>query len=89
MITITSKVDGFRRCGIAHAARPVCYPDDRFSEAEFAALLTDPMLVVTVDDTVELSGDGSGKGLPPVENSENEQESAGKKGKASSSTKGK
>lgn len=50
MITITSKKDGFRRCGIAHSAAPVEYPDDRFSPDELAALQNEPMLVVTVAD---------------------------------------
>jgi len=52
MIRITSKRDGFRRCGIAHAAAPVDYPDDRFSPGELEILKAEPMLTVTyIDET--------------------------------------
>lgn len=47
MIIITSKQDGFRRCGIAHPATPVEYPDDRFTEEELAELSSEPKLVVS------------------------------------------
>ena len=52
MIRIRSKQDGFRRCGMAHPARPVEYPDDKFSEEELEILKAEPMLVVeAVEDT--------------------------------------
>jgi len=46
MIIITSKKDGFRRCGIAHPATTTEYPDDRFTEEELEVLRKEPMLVV-------------------------------------------
>lgn len=46
MIIITAKRDGFRRCGMAHAARPVEHQDDAFSPAQLAQLQAEPMLVV-------------------------------------------
>lgn len=46
MIRISSKREGFRRCGIAHSKEPTEYPDDRFTPAELKALKAEPMLVV-------------------------------------------
>lgn len=46
-ITIVSKRDGFRRCGIAHPAAPTTYPEGRFTDDELARLEAEPMLVVT------------------------------------------
>ena len=46
MIVITSKREGFRRCGVAHAAGPTQWPDDRWTGAELAALMAEPMLTV-------------------------------------------
>jgi 3'-phosphoadenosine 5'-phosphosulfate sulfotransferase (PAPS reductase)/FAD synthetase len=46
MIRITAKKDGFRRCGVAHSAKPVEYADDRFSPAELKRLAAESMLVV-------------------------------------------
>jgi len=46
MIRITSKKDGFRRCGVAHPSKPTEYPNDRFGEEQLAALRTDTMLIV-------------------------------------------
>lgn len=46
MIRITSKKDGFYRCGVSHPAKPTDYPDDRFAEAELKALKNEPMLEV-------------------------------------------
>jgi len=48
MIVIKSKKAGFRRCGVAHPAEAVEYPDGRFTPAEIKILKTDPMLVVVV-----------------------------------------
>lgn len=48
MIRISSKREGFRRCGIAHTVTPVDYPDDRWSPAELAQLKAEPMLTVEV-----------------------------------------
>lgn len=52
MIRITSRKDGFRRCGIAHTKEPVEYPDDRFSEEGLEILKAEPMLIV---DTAEVT----------------------------------
>jgi len=46
MLIITSKKDGFRRCGIAHPARPAEYPDTAFTGVELAQLRAEPMLVI-------------------------------------------
>lgn len=48
MIRIRSLKDGFRRCGIAHSAQPVEYPDEQFTADELEQLLTEPMLSVLV-----------------------------------------
>jgi len=45
-IRITSKKEGFRRCGIAHSEKPVIYADGQFSKKELAALEAEPMLIV-------------------------------------------
>lgn len=45
-ITITSKRDGFHRCGVAHRDVPVTWPDGRFTDAEIAILKREPQLVV-------------------------------------------
>ncbi|CDL80191.1 HI1506-related protein [Xenorhabdus cabanillasii] len=47
-ILITAKIDGFRRCGIAHSDKTTTYPDDRFTAVQLAELQADPMLVVSV-----------------------------------------
>lgn len=49
MIRITSRKEGFRRCGIAHPAAPAIYPDDHFTDEELARLVAEPMLVVECD----------------------------------------
>lgn len=48
MIRISSKREGFRRCGIAHSVAPVEYPAGRWSPAELTALMNEPMLTVEV-----------------------------------------
>lgn len=50
MITITSKQDGFRRCGVAHPGVATDYPNDRFSEEELEILQNEPMLTVVVSE---------------------------------------
>ena len=55
MIVITSKREGFRRCGVAHAAGPIQWPDDRWTEAELDALMAEPMLTVAnVEQPLEM-----------------------------------
>lgn len=56
MLLITSKFDGFRRCGVAHSVQPTEWADDRFSEEQVACLKAEPMLTVEVFDF----GDGDG-----------------------------
>jgi hypothetical protein len=46
MIRISSKKEGFRRCGVAHGRRPVEYPDDHFSADELVILRAESMLEV-------------------------------------------
>ena len=47
-ILITAKVNGFRRCGIAHSDETVEYPDDYFTPLQLIELQSEPMLVVSV-----------------------------------------
>ncbi|MEQ9943634.1 HI1506-related protein [Pectobacterium aroidearum] len=51
-IQITSRSDGFRRCGMAHSAKTQTYPDDHFTTAELETLEREPQLIV-----VRVSGD--------------------------------
>jgi hypothetical protein len=46
MIRITSKREGFRRCGVAHSATPTDWPADRWSPEQRARLQAEPMLIV-------------------------------------------
>jgi len=46
MIRITSKIDGFRRAGVAHSSRPSDYPDGYFSDKQLAQLEAEPNLIV-------------------------------------------
>jgi hypothetical protein len=48
MIRITSKVEGFRRAGMAHSTKPQEYPDHKFSKEQIAALQAEPMLKVEI-----------------------------------------
>lgn len=45
-VIITSKQDGFRRCGMAHPANAVEHADGTFTAEQLAALKAEPMLVV-------------------------------------------
>lgn len=49
-IVITSKHDGFRRCGIAHPSTAARYPDDFFSEAQLRALAKEPQLILAYEE---------------------------------------
>nr|WP_288358470.1 HI1506-related protein [uncultured Pseudomonas sp.] len=55
-VTITAKIDGFRRGGIAHSAAGTHYPEGYFSESQLEAFRQEPQLVV-VEGVVEVSGD--------------------------------
>jgi len=46
MIIITSKKEGFRRCGVAHPATPTEHPDGTFTPGQIKALHNEPMLMV-------------------------------------------
>jgi len=52
VVTIASRRDGFRRCGVAHPEAETTYdPQDKdfpFSENDLEILMAEPMLVVTV-----------------------------------------
>jgi hypothetical protein len=53
MIIITSKKEGFRRCGVAHPASPTDYPDGFFTPEQIKALHEEPMLVVLEAEEAE------------------------------------
>lgn len=61
VIRITSKRDGFRRCGVEHPSRPVEYPDDRFTQEELERLKNEPMLIVEVIEEPKEEAKKSGK----------------------------
>jgi hypothetical protein len=48
MIVIKSKVDGFRRCGVAHSVAATSYEDGHYSKSELDALQAEPLLEVEV-----------------------------------------
>ena len=49
-IVITSKHNGFRRCGIAHSSTAARYPDDFFSETQLRALSKEPQLILAYEE---------------------------------------
>lgn len=55
-ITITAKLDGFRRGGIAHSSAATHYPEGYFSEAQLEVFRQEPQLVV-VEGALEAAGD--------------------------------
>lgn len=56
-VTITAKVNGFRRCGIAHPDTATTYPDDHFTKAQLDELQAEPMLVVSPGTAPETGAD--------------------------------
>ncbi len=53
-LVIRSKVAGFRRAGIAHAADPIDWPAGSFTLEQASAIAEEPMLMVKiVDETAE------------------------------------
>jgi hypothetical protein len=46
MIIITSKKEGFRRCGVAHPTTPTEHEDGFFTPDQIKMLRAEPMLVV-------------------------------------------
>ncbi|MGO2233105.1 MAG: HI1506-related protein [Marinomonas sp.] len=59
-IIINSKIEGYRRAGMAHSKTPVTHPDDTFSEAQLAQLKADPRITVTLDTVADSSDSNSG-----------------------------
>lgn len=57
MITIRSKQEGFRRCGIAHTSEPKEYQNSKFTKAQLLALQNEPKLIVTVTKDEPAGGD--------------------------------
>ncbi|WP_334128275.1 HI1506-related protein [Sneathiella sp.] len=47
-LIIRAVKDGFRRCGMAHPNEDVEHPAGTFTEAQLAALMAEPGLMVTV-----------------------------------------
>ncbi|MEL6477627.1 MAG: HI1506-related protein [Pseudomonadota bacterium] len=45
-ITITAKIDGWRRCGVVHTAKPRVWDAEAFTEEEWTRIAADPRLVV-------------------------------------------
>lgn len=45
-IRITAKIDGFRRCGIAHSSTPTDYPAGTFTPAQIEELKATTQLIV-------------------------------------------
>lgn len=64
LIRITSKLDGFRRCGIAHPKVATDHPAERFTEAELERLRADPVLSVEVIDGQGKPGGGEASAAP-------------------------
>lgn len=69
-IVITSKRDGFRRCGIAHPGQPTFYPDDFFTDEQLEALEKEPQLILAYaaeafDQVKDLLDDTPSQTAPP------------------------
>ena len=58
MIRITSKKDGFRRCGVAHPKGATDHPDTRFTPDQLNILSNEPMLKVQHVENPEPDGPG-------------------------------
>jgi hypothetical protein len=62
VLKITSKKDGFRRCGVEHPATPTLHKDDAFTDEQIKILKAEPMLIV---DEVEDKPKGKSENLTP------------------------
>ncbi|AZE10180.1 hypothetical protein C4K10_1890 [Pseudomonas chlororaphis subsp. aureofaciens] len=51
VITIKSRRNGFRRCGVAHSDQPTDYHLDDFTDEQWEALDKEPQLILTVKET--------------------------------------
>lgn len=65
MLIITSKKEGFRRCGVAHSTTPTEHPDGAFTPAQIEALHDEPMLVVLAAE--EAGAEPASKPVPAAE----------------------
>lgn len=66
-IVITSKHDGFRRCGIAHSSTAAHYADDFFSEAQLRALSKEPQLILAYEEEFDQVQDRRDENLQEVD----------------------
>ena len=53
MVHITSSIDGFRRCGVAHSKELTKHEDDAFTKEQLKTLQAEPVLQVEVVPTKE------------------------------------
>lgn len=69
-LKITSKKDGFRRCGVEHPDKAVVHPDGKFNPEQIRRLKAEPMLIVEeIFESGTGNTDNSGKNtLNPVKN---------------------
>ena len=65
-IIVKSKIEGYRRAGMAHSKAPVTHPDGTFSEAQIAQLKADPRITVTFESTADSSGSSGSETSGPV-----------------------
>lgn len=56
MIFITSKREGFARCGVRFSETTTSYPDDRFTPEQLADLEAEPMLIVSRENAGMTAG---------------------------------
>lgn len=61
-LRITSKSNGFRRCGIAHPDTPVVHSRDAFTPEQVEILKAEPMLIVEELPEYTAEGKNSKKG---------------------------
>ena len=60
-ITIKSKIEGYRRAGMAHSKTSVTHADGIFSEAQIKQLQADPRLAVEITEgSLDSTGENSG-----------------------------
>ncbi|EBA4667398.1 hypothetical protein BBG26_06915 [Salmonella enterica] len=73
MIYITSKREGFARCGVRFSETTTPYPDDRFSPEQLADLESEPMLIVSR----ESAGMSAGQAAEQISRLKNALDDAG------------
>jgi len=58
-LRITSKSNGFRRCGVVHPDSPVIHAEDSFTPEQVDILKAEPMLIVEeLPEKAEAGSDG-------------------------------